>query len=228
MIKKVFGLDDRHSGGPTMSHLLHVDASLAREGSTSRTLGATFVDAWRTAQPDGIVTYRDLTVTPPPHLDWDAVSAAAIPAERHTPAQAQAVKLREELISEVEAADTLLLSLPMYNFSVPSTFKAWIDQVILVGRTLRQPPEPSALTGSRVTVIATQGGSYGAGTPKEGWDHQLPFVAHVLEALGATDVELIRVEMTLAPVNPALASFTELFERSLAAGEAAARARAAA
>ncbi|SNQ49163.1 FMN-dependent NADH-azoreductase [Frankia canadensis] len=211
-----------------MAHLLHVDASFAPEGSTSRALGATFVDAWRAAHPGGTITYRDLALTPPPHLDWTAVSAAATPPEQRTPGQNDAVKLREELIGEVETADEYLLSLPMYNFSVPSTFKAWVDQVILVGRTLRQPPERSAMTGRRATVIATQGGSYGAGTPKEGWDHQLPYVAHVLESLGASDVELIRVEMTLAPVNPALAQFTELFESSLAAGEAAARARAAA
>ncbi|CAO5231601.1 FMN-dependent NADH-azoreductase [Frankia sp. AgKG'84/4] len=210
-----------------MSHLLHVDASLAREGSTSRNLGGAFVAAWQSAHPDGTVTYRDLALTPPAHLDWEAISAASIPAQRHTPAQAESVKAREELIVELETADELLLSLPMYNFSVPSAFKAWVDQVIVVGRTLRQPPEFSVLAGKRATVIATQGGSYAPGTPREGWDHQLPYVAHVLEALGAADVELIRVEMTLAPVNPALASFTEVYESSLAAGEAAIRSRAA-
>ncbi|MCM3884989.1 FMN-dependent NADH-azoreductase [Frankia sp. R82] len=211
-----------------MSHLLHIDASFAPEGSTSRALGGVFVDAWRAAHPDGTVTYRDLALTPPPHLDWETVSAGFVAADQHTPAQADAVKRREELVSELEAADEYLLTLPMYNFSVPSTFKAWVDQVIIVGRTVRQPPEPSALTGARVTVIATQGGSYAAGTPKEGWDHQLPYVAHVLESLGATDVELVRVEMTLAPVNPALAQFVDLHTQSRSAGEAALRTRAAA
>ncbi|WP_261553473.1 FMN-dependent NADH-azoreductase [Frankia tisae] len=211
-----------------MSNLLHVDASLAQEGSTSRSLAATFIDAWSTAHPEGTVTYRDLALTPPPHLDWATLSAGFTPSEQHTPEQTEGVKLREELIAELETTDELLLSLPMYNYSVPSTFKAWVDQVILVGRTVRQPPEESVLTGRRVTVIATQGGSYAVGTPKEGWDHQLPFIAHVLESLGATDVELVRVEMTLAPVNPALADFTELYERSRAAGESALRARAAA
>ncbi|WP_055749746.1 FMN-dependent NADH-azoreductase [Frankia sp. AvcI1] len=211
-----------------MPNLLHVDASLAQEGSTSRSLAATYIDAWRAAHPDGTVTYRDLALTPPPHLDWATLSAAFTPPEQHTPEQTEGVKLREELIGELEAADELLLSLPMYNYSVPSTLKAWVDQVILVGRTLQQPPAESVLTGDRVTVIATQGGSYGVGTPKEGWDHQLPFIAHVLESLGATDVELVRVEMTLAPVNPALADFTDVYERSRAAGESALRARAAA
>lgn len=201
-----------------MSNLLHVDASLAQEGSTSRSLAATFIEAWSTAHPEGTATYRDLALTPPPHLDWATLSAGFTPLEQHTPEQSEGVKLREELITELETADELLLSLPMYNYSVPSTFKAWVDQVILVGRTVRQPPEESVLTGRRVTVIATQGGSYAVGIPKEGWDHQLPFIAHVLESLGATDVELVRVEMTLAPVNPALAGFTELYERSRAAG----------
>ncbi|MCM3923220.1 NAD(P)H-dependent oxidoreductase [Frankia sp. AiPs1] len=210
-----------------MPNLLHVDASLAVEGSTSRSLGAIYIDAWRAAHPEGTVTYRDLALTPPPHLDWATLTAGFTPPEQHTPEQTEGLKLREELIGELEAADELLLSLPMYNFSVPSTFKAWVDQVIMVGRTFRQPPEESALTGDRVTVIATQGGSYGVGTPKEGWDHQLPFIAHVLETLGATDVELVRVEMTLAPVNPALAEFTDVYERSRAAGESVLRARAA-
>ncbi|MCL9757771.1 FMN-dependent NADH-azoreductase [Frankia sp. AiPa1] len=95
-----------------MSHLLHVDASLAREGSTSRALGTAFVEAWRAAHPGGTVTYRDLALTPPPHLDWDALAAAGLPPEQHTPAQAEAVKRREELIVELEAADELLLSVP--------------------------------------------------------------------------------------------------------------------
>ncbi|WP_163547531.1 FMN-dependent NADH-azoreductase [Candidatus Frankia nodulisporulans] len=211
-----------------MAHLLHVDASFAREGSTSRALGAVFAEAWQAAHPGGILSYRDLALTPPPHLDWETVSAGFLPSDQHSPAQTEAVKRREELVAELEAADEYLFTLPMYNFSVPSTFKAWVDQIIIVGRTLRQPPEPSALTGSRVTVLATQGGSYAAGTPKEGWDHQLPYVAHILESLGATDVELIRVEMTLAPVNPALAEFIDLNSRSRGAGEAALRARAAA
>ncbi|MCK9874887.1 NAD(P)H-dependent oxidoreductase [Frankia sp. Ag45/Mut15] len=211
-----------------MAHLLHVDASFAREGSTSRALGAVFAEAWQAAHPGGTLGYRDLALTPPPHLDWETVSAGFLPSDQHSPTQTEAVKRREELVAELEAADEYLFTLPMYNFSVPSTFKAWVDQIIIVGRTLRQPPEPSALTGSRVTVLATQGGSYAAGTPKEGWDHQLPYVAHILESLGATDVELIRVEMTLAPVNPALAEFIDLNTRSRSAGEAALRARAAA
>ncbi|WP_235609123.1 FMN-dependent NADH-azoreductase, partial [Frankia casuarinae] len=199
-----------------MPHLLHVDSSLATESSTSRSIATIFAEAWREAHPDGIITYRDLSVTPPPHLDWATVSARFTPPEQLSAEQAEAVKKGEELIAEVEAADEYLLSVPMYNYAVPSTFKAWIDQIIVMGRTVRQAPDDSALTGKKVTVVTAQGGSYGPGTPKEGWDHQQPYVAHILAALGATDIEFIRVEMTLAPVNPALAEFIDLFQRSKA------------
>ena len=211
-----------------MAHLLHVEASFAPEGSVSRSIGAIYVDAWRQHNPDGVITHRDLAVAPPPHLSWTVVSAGFVPPEQHSPEQAEAVKIREEYIAEVEAADEYLLTVPMYNWSIPSTLKAWLDHVILLGRTTGLPNGCGVMTGKKVTVVTAQGGAYGPGAPKEGWDHQRPYLAHALEALGGTDVEFVNVEMTLSTTNPELAQFTNLFESSRAAAEQAVRARAAA
>lgn len=213
-----------------MPQLLHIDASIDTTGSTSRAVSATYAQAWREAHPGGTVTYRDLAATPPPHLSWDAVAAAATPEADHTPEQARAWTARQELVVELETADELLLAVPMYNFSIPSTVKAWFDQVIIVGRTAGggAPDVPGGLAQTKVTVVAVQGGSYRPGTPKDGWDHQQPYLAHALESLGAKDVVFLSVEMALSPKVPALAEFIGLFEQSRAAADAAAKARAAA
>jgi len=211
-----------------MAHLLHIDASLDPHGSTSRAVSRVYAQAWRGAHPDGMVTYRDLAATPPPHLSWAALTAGYAPAAEHTPEQRAAHAAREELIAEIETADELLLSVPMYNFGIPSTVKAWLDQVIVIGRTADSGAGDGALTGKKVTVVAAQGGSYKPGTPKEGWDHQQPYLAHAFESLGAKDIEFIGVEMTLSTKVPALAEFVGVFEASRVQADEAARARAAA
>jgi FMN-dependent NADH-azoreductase len=209
-----------------VAHLLHIDASIDPHGSTSRAVSRVYVGAWREANPDGKVTYRDLAVAPPPHLSWAALSATHAPVADHTPEQAAAHAVREELIAELETADELLLGVPMYNFGIPSTVKAWLDHVIVIGRTADSGAGDGALAGKKVTVVVAQGGSYRPGTPKEGWDHQQPHLAHALESLGAKDVEFIGVEMTLSTKVPALAEFTGLFEASRARARETARARA--
>ncbi len=210
-----------------MPHLLHIDASIDPHGSISRAVSRAYADAWREANPGARVTYRDLAVTPPPHLSWAALSATHAPVAEHTPEQTVAHAAREELIAELEEADELLLGVPMYNFSIPSTIKAWLDQVIIIGRTADSGTGDGALSGKKVTVVTAQGGSYKPGTPKEGWDHQQPYLAHALEHLGAKDLEFIGIEMTLSTKVPALAQFVGLFEASRAQAGDAARVRAA-
>ncbi|MBL7501217.1 NAD(P)H-dependent oxidoreductase [Frankia sp. CNm7] len=211
-----------------MANLLHVDTSITGDDSVSRAVAREYVAAWRERDPAGTVTYRDLAAAPPPHLDWVAFSAPTTTRERRTPEQTEAVKIRELYIHELATAGELLLTVPMHNWSVPSTLKAWFDQVMVVGQTIMTEDGIGPLTGTKVTVVTTQGGSYGPGTPKEGWDHVSPYVSHVLAALGAADVVLINVEMTSSTINPALAQFTELFRSSRASAEQALRARAAA
>lgn len=208
-----------------MATLLHIDSSFAGDNSVSRAVTREYVAEWQAANPEGTVTYRDLAAQPPAHLDWTAVSAGMTPEDQRTPEQNEAVKARETYIGEVAAADEVVFAVPMYNFSIPSTVKAWIDQLIIPGVTLADAANPGLLNGKKVTILTSQGGSYGPGTPKDGWDHVTPYLTHVVEALGADDVEFVNVHMTLSVVNPALAEFKDLFHSSRAAATDAVKAR---
>src|ERR1700761_203423 len=116
-----------------MAHLLHIDSSIQGESSISRSLSSRAAEVWRTANPDGTVTYRDLGARPVPHLDAAGGLARMVPPDQHTPAQAASWALTLELIGEVRDADTILLGLPVYNFGAPSSVKAWVDHLIATG-----------------------------------------------------------------------------------------------
>ncbi|WP_131765689.1 FMN-dependent NADH-azoreductase [Candidatus Protofrankia californiensis] len=210
-----------------MPTLLHIDSSVSPT-SASRAVAGQFTTAWTESHPGGTVIYRDLVANPPAHLGWEAVSASVTPADTRSPEQAAAWAEREELIAELEAADALLLSVPMYNWSITSTVKAWIDAVIVVDRTVSLTGGSGALSGKPVTIVTARGGAYGPGTPQEGNDYQEPYLRHVLAALGATDINFINVELTLASVTPAMADLIPLAEQSRAVAEKAVAARAAA
>ncbi|WP_322767064.1 MULTISPECIES: FMN-dependent NADH-azoreductase [unclassified Frankia] len=210
-----------------MSTLLHIDSSVS-PGSASRAVAGQFAVAWAASHANGTVVHRDLAATPPPHISWDGVTASMTPDEARTAEQTAAWQAREALISELEAADSLLVSVPMYNWSITSTLKAWIDNVIALGRTVDMTGGPGVLTGKPVTVVTARGGAYGPGTPQEGNDHQEPYLRHVFGALGATDISFIHVELTMAAINPAMAELVPLAEQSREAAEKAALARAAA
>ncbi|MEV0260574.1 NAD(P)H-dependent oxidoreductase [Streptomyces sp. NPDC050617] len=205
-----------------MATLLHIDSSVfPAESSASRTVTAAFRDAWLAEHPDGTVVYRDLDAAPVPHFDAVAASAGSVdPAER-TPAQQAAAALRTELVEELEAADAILIGAPMYNFTIPSTLKSWLDQVIIMGRTAgdKQP-----IAGTPITVVASRGGSYAPGTPREGFEFVQNYLEKVFTMFGA-EVDFIVPELTLAHVNPAMADLVPLAEKSRAAALEAAAAK---
>ncbi|MFE2873222.1 FMN-dependent NADH-azoreductase [Embleya sp. NPDC059259] len=183
-----------------MAVLLHIDSSLfPLEGSGSRQLTAAFRRVWEEAHPQGSVIYRDLAAAPVPHLDAATVTAESVPA------------LREELIAEFERADVVLIGAPMYNFTIPSTLKAWLDQIILAGRTFGEGVAPS---GKRVVVAASRGGSYRPGTPRAGFDFDTNYLEKVLEGGLGLEVETITRELTMAPRKPAMADMVPLAEES--------------
>lgn len=185
-----------------MRHLLHLDSSLRTEGSRSRKLSAYYADAWRTAHPGGTVTYRDLAADPVPHMDNMAFTANFLAASDRTPEQAAARAYTERLAGELLAADAIVIGVPLYNFSVPSTFKAWIDRIVAPGLTLG---EGGGLLGGRSVIVTTaRGGGYGPGTPREGWDHREPWLRHALSQVGLTDLTFIDTELTLARESPVL------------------------
>jgi FMN-dependent NADH-azoreductase len=185
-----------------MAHLLHIDAS-ATPGSTSRDVAATFRRAWQDKHPGGIVTYRDLVADPPPHLTPAAISAGFVAPEERTPEQAAAVALRDKLVGELHAADAYLFSVPMYNWGIASSFKAWIDQVVVPGRTTAAVGD-GPLAGRPATLITSRGGGYGPGTPKEGWDFVDPYLEKLFGEAFGFDLRLISVELTLARTVPTM------------------------
>ncbi|WP_405916599.1 FMN-dependent NADH-azoreductase [Streptomyces sp. NBC_00728] len=212
-----------------MATLLHIDSSVfTGEASTSRAVTNAFRTAWQEQHPDGTVVYRDLAAHPVPHITADAHTAGFAAPDTHTPGQAEAFAARLELIEELENADAILIGAPMYNFAIPSTLKAWLDNVVLMGRTAMA--EDSKAKGTPVTVVASRGGSYAPGTPREGFEYVQNYLEAVLRDALALDLDFIVPELTMAPHNPAMAELVPLFEasRSKALDEAAIQAKKAA
>ncbi len=201
-----------------MAHLLHIDSSIQGDRSVSRRLSARAADAWRTAHPDGTVTYRDLGADPIPHFDADAGLARAVPPDQHTPAQAESWELTRRLVDEVKRADTVLLGLPLYNFGAPSTVKSWVDHLIAAGLSYDPETGTGLLAGREFVVLASRGGGYSAGTPREGWDHAEPWLPHGVSMVGL-EPRFITAELTLAKVKPAMSGLIPQADESLAAAE---------
>ncbi|WP_395402105.1 FMN-dependent NADH-azoreductase [Arthrobacter sp. UC242_113] len=195
-----------------MTTLLHINSSVfPGEASSSRSVADVFRKAWEEQYPEGAVIYRDIAANPVPHITADAHTAGfAAPAER-TPEQSAAFAARVKLIEELEQADAVLIGAPMYNFSIPSTLKAWLDNVILLGRTAGETPSAQ---GTPVTVIASRGGSYAPGTPREGFEFVQNYLESVLKGALGLDVDFIVPELTMAPRNPAMSELVPFYEAS--------------
>ncbi len=210
-----------------MSNLLFVTSSLFGADSKSRLVADEFVAAWRRANPAGTVVRRDLAPDAIPHLSREALDAAARPAAERTPTQRQAAALADRLIEEVEAAAVIVVAAPMYNFSIPSTLKAWIDHIARAGRTFRygvNGPE-GLLKGRRVIVFTARGGIYGGDSPARGLDFQEPYLRAMLAFLGLDDVTFVHAEgLKISPETAAagLASARRAAATLLAAPAAAA------
>ncbi|HMV01274.1 MAG TPA: NAD(P)H-dependent oxidoreductase [Rhodocyclaceae bacterium] len=197
-----------------MTTLLQINASLfANEGQSSQ-LANRFVAAWQSRNPEGQVLVRDLAADPVPHLDGERFSAfLSKPGERSV-AQQAVVDYSDALIEELKAADVVVLGLPLYNFGVPSTLKAYFDHIARAGVTFRyaaQGPE-GLLRGKKAYVMATRGGHY-AGTPL---DTQTAFIRNFLAFIGIADVEFVYAEgLALGdePRSTALAKAREQVER---------------
>ncbi|MFJ8025780.1 FMN-dependent NADH-azoreductase [Streptomyces sp. NPDC096311] len=208
-----------------MATLLHIDSSVfPGEASSSRPVTAAFRRTWEAEHPEGTVIYRDLAADPVPHITAAAWSAGyTAPAER-TPQQSAAFAARVKLIEELERADAVLIGAPMYNFSIPSTLKTWLDSVLLLGRTAGETPSAQ---GTPTVVVASRGGSYAPGTPREGYDFVQNYLEAVLKNTLGLDLHFIVPELTMAPRNPAMSELVPLYEtsRKRALEDAAAKAK---
>ena len=202
-----------------MSDLLHLEVSPLGDHSISRSISKEFLAAFKAKHPAAIIVTRDLDVDAIPHLDGETITAGYTPEEKRTPSAQAKHNYRMSLVEEVNSAKHILVSTPMWNFTVPSVLKAWIDQIIVPGATKVSCP---------VTIIISQGGSYAEGAPRAGWDWQTGYLRQVFTSLGATDVEVILSEFGLAGVVPAMADFVDRKKESIAAAKKAAQLRAAA
>src|SRR6202166_2509925 len=168
--------------------LLQIDSS-ARAGSVTRGLTAKFAEEWKTNHPTGEVIQRDLSTTSLPLItdDWNATQ---IEPSKLSPAHRNYLATSDALIEEVLAADIIVIGAPMYNFAIPSLLKAWIDQIVRVGKTVAYGSNrPKGLLGNRkIVVITARGGAYEKGSPHESFDFQEPYLRHIFGFVGLTDV----------------------------------------
>ncbi|GAA1309635.1 FMN-dependent NADH-azoreductase [Planotetraspora silvatica] len=201
-----------------MAQLLHIDASIQGDRSVSRKLSARAAAVWQAAHPGGTVTYRDLGGEPLPHLDVAGGMARLVPRDQHTAAQAESWALTELLVNEVKEADAVVLGLPLYNYGAPSSVKAWVDHLIAPGLSFDPETRAGLLGGRDFVVVASRGGGYSTGAPREGWDHAGTWLPHGLAATGL-EPRFIAAELTLAEVTPAMADLIPLAAKSLAAAE---------
>jgi FMN-dependent NADH-azoreductase len=204
-----------------MPTLLHIDSSADSTSSTSRDLTGLFAQTWLAAGTDRSVVYRDLHRDPVPHLSDAGLHYAPrlrTPAETPSP---EAEARQHELIAEVAAADVLVIGAPMYNWSIPSSLKAWIDHLHVLGTTAPFDTPDQPFAGKPVVIVSSRGLTYGPGAKDEGLDHTVPPLVQVFgKALGMT-VEVVTADLTLVGRIAPLAPFTE----QAAAGAEMTRAR---
>ena len=174
--------------------LLHIDSSVLGPHSVSRQVSAAIVDRLRQATPSLDIVYRDLTLTPLAHLSGSHLAAAQgapAPAELGPDLAASVAVLNEFL-----DADIVVIGAPMYNFTIPSQLKAWIDRILVAGKTFQYGANgPQGLAGGkRVIVAISRGGFYGAETPYAAGEHLETYLRWVFGFIGIADPEFISAD----------------------------------
>lgn len=180
----------------TSANLLFVSSSLFSAQSKSREIALEFISAWRRTHPLGTVVERALTPGNIPHLSSETLAALGKTPDARTRDEAGAVAFADSLIHEAESADMIVIAAPMYNFTIPTTLKAWLDHIARAGRTFRytaQGPE-GLLKGKQVLLVVSRGGFYAGDAAMAPMDHQVPYLRTILSFLGLIDVKVIEVE----------------------------------
>jgi FMN-dependent NADH-azoreductase len=186
--------------------LFRLDASIRTTGSASREIADIVEQEWLSTHPDDAVERRHIGVDVLPATAWAAAASAGwTPADQHTPEQTEAVALAATLVDELVKADAILFAVPLYNYGVSQHFKAYIDLVSTDPRAYGT----AFLAGKPVVLATVRGGAYGAGTPREGWDHSTPYLRRILADSWGADLTVVEREFTLVGVNPALDAFTD-------------------
>lgn len=175
-----------------MATLLYISSSIFGNDGNSSQLAREFIQRWQATNPRVQVVERNLTASPLPHLNDERFGAFLTPADQRSAEQQALVAESDALVAELRDADIVVLGLPMYNFGVPSQFKAWMDNIARAGITFKYTETgPVGLLDTKpVLVFAARGGMY-ANTPN---DHQEPFVRQFLGFIGLTDVHFVFAE----------------------------------
>ncbi|AHL75749.1 FMN-dependent NADH-azoreductase [Stutzerimonas stutzeri] len=199
-------------------NILHLDSSILGDASASRQLSRAVVTAVLANEPESNLRYRDLAADELDHLSGASLAAVGTPEELRDAAQRQAAALAEATLNEFLEADLLVIGAPMYNFSVPSQLKAWIDRIAVAGKTFRYGPNGAEglAGGKRVILVSTAGGVHGnqpSGAAHEG------YMKLVLGFLGITDIEIVRAhglamgdDVREAAMTAAQQTIEELYE----------------
>jgi FMN-dependent NADH-azoreductase len=176
--------------------LLHIDSSPLGTNSVSRQLTERVVAQWRATHPGTTVEHLDLAVDAPTHLSVESLGFRLGPnAEGLTDVQRRENEISEKLVSQFLAADVIVVGAPMYNFSVPSQLKAWIDRVAQAGPFAYTATGPKGLAGGKKVIVAsTRGGVYSTNPALAGLDHQESYLKTVFGFFGITDVQFVRAE----------------------------------
>jgi FMN-dependent NADH-azoreductase len=195
-------------------NILQINSSARTTGSHTTQLSAAIVQRLQASNPEAALTLRDLGKAPHPALDEAALGALFTPADQRTPAQAARVAQDQALIAEVQAADVVVLGVPMYNFGIPAALKNWIDAIARAGVTFKYTDKGpiGLLQGKKVYVALARGGLY-RDTPA---DTQVPYLKAVLGFLGMTDIEFVYAEgVAMGPdaEKAALASAAQQIDR---------------
>ena len=176
--------------------LLHVDSSILDRNSISRQLSAEAVAEWLRNHPGTAVEYLDLAVQAPNHLSADALGIKVGLQAMPTEAQRFENDVSERLVTQFLAADVIVVGAPLYNFSIPTQLKAWIDRLAQAGRTFRYTDKgPVGLAGGKTVIVASsRGGVYSDSVGGEAMEHQESYLKVVFGFFGISDVRIVRAE----------------------------------
>ncbi len=176
--------------------LLHIDSSITGSQSVSRQLTRDIVSQWTASHPNTVVDYLDLVEDTPSHLSADSLGFRAPAGGTLSATQQRENAVSEALVAQFLAADVVVIGAPLYNFSIPSQLKAWIDRVAQPGRTFTYTANgPKGLAGGKTVIVAsTRGGVYSTSEAGRAMEHQESYLQTVFGFLGITDVRFVRAE----------------------------------
>lgn len=182
--------------------ILHIDSSPRGDDSISRKITAKVVDGLKAKHPRACVIVRDYGNNPLPHLSGLTISAFFTPADNQNDTQKGAIKASDEAIADLLSADAIVIGVPMWNFGIPSSLKAWIDHVCRAGKTFKYGttgPEGLLRAEQKVIAVVASGGIYSTG-PMQSIEHQESYLQAILGFLGLKDISFVHAEgMAMGP-----------------------------